>query len=88
MIKSSRPEMFCKKGILRIFAKITGKHLCQSLLINKVVALRPATLSKKRLLHRCFPVNFAKLLGTPFVTENLRWLLLHHATTPVATSKN
>ena len=28
---SSRPEMFCKKGVLRIFAKFTGKYLCQSL---------------------------------------------------------
>ena len=23
-------EVFCKKGILRNFAKFTGKHLCQS----------------------------------------------------------
>ena len=28
--------------------------------------LRPATLLKKRLLHRCFPVNFVKFLITPF----------------------
>ena len=25
--RSSRPEVFCKKGILKIFAKFTGKHL-------------------------------------------------------------
>ena len=25
---------------------------------------------------RCFPVNFAKFLRTPFLTEHLRWLLL------------
>ena len=31
--KSSSPEVFCKKGVLRNFAKITGKHLCQSLLL-------------------------------------------------------
>ena len=36
----------------------------------------PATLLKKRLWHRCFPVNFAKFLRTPFLTEHLRWLLL------------
>ena len=30
------PEMFCKKGVLRNFTKITGKHLCQSLFFNKV----------------------------------------------------
>ena len=28
--------------------------------------LRPATLLKKRLWHRCSPVNFAKFLGTLF----------------------
>ena len=31
------------------------------------VCLRPATLLKKRLWHRCFPVNFAKFLRTPFL---------------------
>ena len=31
---------------------------------------------KKETLHRCFPVNFAKFLRTPFLTEQLRWLLL------------
>ena len=29
--KSSRPEMFCKKGVLKNFTKFTGKQLCQSL---------------------------------------------------------
>ena len=54
----------------RNFAKFTGKHRCQSL------RPQPATLLKKRLWHRCFPVNFAKFLRTPFLTEQLRWLLL------------
>ena len=40
------------------------------------VLLRPAALLKKRLWYRCFPVNFAKFLKTPFLTEHLRWLLL------------
>ena len=26
--RSSRPEMLCKKGALKSFAKFTGKHLC------------------------------------------------------------
>ena len=37
--KSSRPEVFCKKGILKNFAKFTGKYLCQSLFFNKVAGL-------------------------------------------------
>ena len=54
--RSSRPEVFCKKGVLRNFTKFTGKHLCQSLILktpvpeshfNKVAGLRPATLLKR-----------------------------------------
>ena len=32
----SRPEVFCKKGVFKNFAKFTGKHVCQSLFFNKV----------------------------------------------------
>ena len=39
-IRSSRPKVFCKKCVLRIFTKFTGKHLCQSLFFNKVAGLR------------------------------------------------
>ena len=74
--RSSCPEVFCKKGVLKNFAKFTGKHLCQSLFFNKVAGLRPVTLLKKRLWHRCFAMNFAKFLRTPFGTEHLWWLLL------------
>ena len=28
--------MFCEKGVLKNFAKFTGKYLCQSLFLNKV----------------------------------------------------
>ena len=74
--RSSRPEVLCKKGVLRNFTKFTGKHLCQSLFLNKVAGLRPATLLKKRLWHRCFSVNFVRFLRTPFSIEYLWWLLL------------
>ena len=43
---------------------------------NKVVGLRCSILLKKSLWHRCFPVDFAKFLKTPFSTEDLQWLLL------------
>ena len=33
---------------------------------------RPATLLKKRFWHRCSPVNFAKFLGTLFLTEHFQ----------------
>ena len=74
--RSSRPEVFCEKDVLRNFEKFTGKHLCQRLFFNKVAGLGPATLLKNSLWHRCFPGNFAKFPRTPFFTEHLRWLLL------------
>ena len=72
--RSSRPEVFYEKGVVRNFAKLTGKHLCQSLFLNTV---QPATLLKRRLWHRCFPVNFAKFLRTPFsqnTSESCFWI--------------
>ena len=41
------PEVFYKKGALKNFAKFLGKHPCQSLFLNKVAGLSPATLLKK-----------------------------------------
>ena len=36
---SSRPKVFCQKGVFRNFAKFTGKHLCQTFYFNKVSIL-------------------------------------------------
>ena len=74
--RCSVKEVFCEKGVPRNFTKFTGKHLFQSLFFNKVAGLRPATLLKMRLWHRCFPVIFVKFLRPPLFTEHLRWLLL------------
>ena len=30
-VRSSRPEVPCKKGVLRNFTKFTGKHMCHRL---------------------------------------------------------
>ena len=38
--RSSRPEVFCEKGVLTNFGKFTGKHLCQSLFFNKIAGGR------------------------------------------------
>ena len=39
-IQKQLPEVFCEKGVLRNFAKCTGKSLCQSFFLNKVAGLR------------------------------------------------
>ena len=67
LFRSSCPEVFSKKSVLRNFTNFTGKHLDQSF-FNKVAGLR--------FWYSCFPVNFAKFLRAPFFIEHLRWLLL------------
>ena len=41
--KSSCPEVFCEKAVLKNFAKFTEKCLCHSLFLSKVASLRPGT---------------------------------------------
>ena len=50
-----------KKAALKNFAIFTGKQRCSSLLIA-LQGFRSAILLKKRLRHKCFPVNIAKKL--------------------------
>ena len=68
--RSSRPEVLFKNFVIRKFAKFRGKHLRKT----EENRLRPTTLLKKRIWHRCFPVNFEKFLATHFLTEHLRRL--------------
>ena len=39
IFRSSRLEVFCRKGVLRNFIEFTGKHLLQSLFLNKFAGL-------------------------------------------------
>ena len=72
-VRSSHRRYSVRKGVLRNFAKFTKKHLCQSLFFNNVSGWG---LFKKRLWHRCFAVNFAKYLRTPFLQKTTGRLLL------------
>ena len=45
---------------------------------NKVTGLRSAALIKKSLWHKCFSVNFTKFLGTPFLKNTSKQLLLRN----------
>ena len=65
IVRSSRPDVFCKRRVLRNFAKLARKHL------------RRLQLYYKGLWHRYFPVNFMKFLRTPIFIEHLWWLLLN-----------
>ena len=56
-------SVFCKKGILRNFAKLTGKHLCHSLFFNKVAGLQ---LHKKETMPQVFSCEFCKIFKNIF----------------------
>ena len=58
--RSSRPEVFCKKGVLKNFTKFTGKHLYQSLFFNKVAGLKPPA--------QVFPCEFSEVFKNSFFT--------------------
>ena len=65
-IQKQPPEVFCKKMFLRISENSQEKTLAE------VSFLRPATLWTERPRHRCFPVNFVKVLKAPFFTEHFQ----------------
>ena len=85
--RSSLPEVFYKKVFLEI-SQNSKENTCarvsfliklqaSGLYIKKeTLSQLPATLLKRRLWYRCFPVDFGKFLGTPIFTELLPWLLL------------
>ena len=71
IVRQKQPSVvFYRKRCSWKFRKIHRKTPvpCQS--------LGPATLLKKRLWRRCFPVNFAKFPRTPFLQHTSRQLLL------------
>ena len=63
--RSSHQRWSIKKGVLKNFAKFTGKTCATVSFLIKLQALS-LQLFKKRLWHRCFPVNIAKFSRAPF----------------------
>ena len=66
--RSSHPEELCEKAV-------PEKHQCQILFLNKSQA-ETYKFIKKRLSHRCFPVNFEKCLRTHFLQNTFGRLFL------------
>ena len=58
------------------FRNIHRKTLVLESVFNKVAGLKAYNFIKKRLQHRCFPVDIAEFLRTSFFKEYLRWLVL------------
>ena len=72
LLKSTRPEVFYKKGDLKYFAKFIGKHLCRSLFLHKVSDLRPVNFIKPETPIQLFSCEFCEIFKNTFLTELLR----------------
>ena len=71
-IQKQPPEVFYKKRCSQKFHKNLQENPCARasfLLKLQAWGLRPATLLKKRLWHKYFPVNFVKFLTIPFLHQ-------------------
>ena len=81
LFRSSHRKCSIKEGVVKNFAKFKRNTCARVSFLIKLQAwgLRPATLLKVRLWHKCFPVNFDKFLRRSFLRENLQWLLLNVA---------
>ena len=63
--RSGHRRCSVKKGVLRNFAKFTGKHLCQRLFFNKVAG-QVCNFIKKESLAQVFSCEFCKISKNVF----------------------
>ena len=66
--RSSHQRCSLRKGVLRNFAKFTGKHLCRSLFLIKLPACNFIT---EVTLAQVFSREFCKISKNTFLTEHL-----------------
>ena len=64
-------EVFYKKGVLIIFAKFTGKHLCQCLFFNKVAGVSLQLYSKRDFDTNVF-LWILRIFKNTYFKEHLR----------------
>ena len=62
--RGSRPEVFLRKGVLKICRKFTGEHPCRSVISIKL----QSNFIEITLRHGCFPVNLLHIFRTSFLT--------------------
>ena len=73
MFRSSHPEVFLVKGILKICSKFTGEHLCRSAISIKLLC----NFIEIALRHGCSTVNLLHIFRTRSLKNTSGWLLLN-----------
>ena len=71
-IRSSHPEVFIEKGVLKICSKFTKEHQCRNAISIKLQSNFIEILFR----HGCSPVNSLHIFRTPFLKNTSRRLLL------------
>ena len=71
-IRSSLPELFLRKGVLKICIRVTGEHSCRSAILIKL----QSNFTEIWLWHGCSHVNLLHIFRTPFSKKTSVWLLL------------
>ena len=71
ILRSSHPELFLFKGILKICCKFTGEHPCRSLILIKLLC----NFIEITLRHGCSPVKLLLIFWTAFLKKISEWLL-------------
>ena len=70
--RSSPPDVFLEKVVLKICSKFTGESPCRSVISIKL----PCNFIKITLRHKCSLVNLLHIFRTPFPKSTSAWLLL------------
>ena len=61
-LRSSPPEVFLRKGVLKICSKFTGEHPCRSVISTKL----QSNFIEITVRHVCSPVNLPHIFRAPF----------------------
>ena len=72
LARSSHPEVFLRKGVLKIYSTFTAKHLCRSAISVTLLC----NFIERILLHGCSPANLLHIFRTIFPKNTSRQLLL------------
>ena len=70
------PEVFCLKKMFLKISQFSQENTCIGVSFYKVAGLQTCNFIKKRLQHRFFPVNNAKVLRTPILKNICERLFL------------
>ena len=70
--RASLPEVFWRKGVLKICSKFTGEQACRSAVSIKL----RSNFIEMAFRHACSPVNLLHIFRTAFPRNSSGWLLL------------